>query len=187
MTLPAKSCPECGETKPLVAFHKDARKSLGVRSRCRDCANAHAREYARTRYATNKTAVLDANRRYYERNRSKVDAIRKAWAGRHPEIAKARGARWVKANPEKHREKCARRRARLVAATVDRVDYQRIRERDEMLCHLCGDPVEPADLHFDHVVPLSRGGAHSEDNIAVAHGFCNLSKGTRLVEELAWR
>jgi 5-methylcytosine-specific restriction endonuclease McrA len=42
--------------------------------------------------------------------------------------------------------------------------------------------VDPANWHLDHVVPLSRGGEHSYANVQVAHPFCNLSKGPRLIE-----
>lgn len=44
--------------------------------------------------------------------------------------------------------------------------------------------MKKSERHLDHVIPLSRGGAHSEDNIRVTHARCNLKKGTKLVEEL---
>lgn len=45
-----------------------------------------------------------------------------------------------------------------------------------MRCHICKKKVRDADLHFDHVIPLSKGGEHSELNVAVAHGRCNVRK-----------
>jgi len=33
------------------------------------------------------------------------------------------------------------------------------------------------DLHFDHVVPLSKGGPHTTENIRPSHSTCNLKKG----------
>lgn len=46
-------------------------------------------------------------------------------------------------------------------------------------CVYCGSPYE----HADHVIPLSRGGAHSRDNLVPACAACNLSKGAKLLEE----
>ncbi len=39
-------------------------------------------------------------------------------------------------------------------------------------------------LHVDHVVPLSRGGSDTEDNVVIACSSCNLSKGSKLL--CAW-
>lgn len=50
-------------------------------------------------------------------------------------------------------------------------------------CAYCGTPGD--DLTMDHVVPLSRGGAHAPENIAPACRSCNASKGAKLLEE--WR
>lgn len=56
--------------------------------------------------------------------------------------------------------------------------------RDGWLCHLCGNPVPPELEHpdplcasVDHVVPLSRGGDDTAENVACSHLVCNLSKG----------
>jgi len=44
------------------------------------------------------------------------------------------------------------------------------------------DQIEPPDLHFDHVIPLSKGGPHTYDNIRPAHSWCNMRKGTKLLD-----
>ncbi len=38
----------------------------------------------------------------------------------------------------------------------------------------------PAMASVDHIVPLSKGGEHTVDNLQLAHFRCNLSKGNRL-------
>jgi len=45
-----------------------------------------------------------------------------------------------------------------------------------MICHICRKKVRLSQLHFDHVIPLAKGGEHSERNIAVSHGRCNQRK-----------
>lgn len=94
---------------------------------------------------------------------------------------------WVKANREKAREQVRRRYARKKAVTVEPVDYEAVLARDGMTCHLCtGEIAGLDDLHFDHVVPISRGGAHSMANVKPAHETCNLRKHDKLISELDW-
>lgn len=52
--------------------------------------------------------------------------------------------------------------------------------RDGFKCVYCGSP---DDLTFDHVVPRSKGGRTSWDNIVTACSPCNLRKGGRMPSE----
>jgi len=55
--------------------------------------------------------------------------------------------------------------------------------RDGGRCVYCG----AAATSLDHVVPKSRGGAHSWDNVVSACGRCNHVKADRGIAELGWR
>lgn len=65
-------------------------------------------------------------------------------------------------------------------------------DRDKWTCYLCGDPVEeslrgtrdPLAPEIDHVVPISRGGDHSAENVRCAHRRCNSLKNSLLLPEL---
>jgi HNH endonuclease len=48
--------------------------------------------------------------------------------------------------------------------------------RDGGRCRQCGSTHE---LHFDHVIPLSRGGTNSVANIQLLCGVCNRAKGAK--------
>jgi 5-methylcytosine-specific restriction endonuclease McrA len=52
--------------------------------------------------------------------------------------------------------------------------------RDGFKCNYCG---APEDLTFDHVVPRSRGGKTTWENIVTACSPCNLKKGGRSLKE----
>lgn len=55
---------------------------------------------------------------------------------------------------------------------------QQVIARHGMVCHICREPIKSqADLHIDHIVPRSRGGSDSIENLAPAHDGCNLRKG----------
>jgi hypothetical protein len=47
------------------------------------------------------------------------------------------------------------------------------------LCGICGLPVSFADMHIDHVVPVSLGGDDDWDNLQPSHMPCNVAKGGR--------
>ncbi len=55
--------------------------------------------------------------------------------------------------------------------------------RDRFLCQYCGGQYPAEDLTFDHVVPRSRGGRTTWDNVVTACQSCNLTKGDRLLRE----
>ena len=49
---------------------------------------------------------------------------------------------------------------------------------------MTGKPGWQSGLHLDHVVPTSLGGGNTVANVGPTHGFCNISKGDKMVEEL---
>ena len=55
--------------------------------------------------------------------------------------------------------------------------------RDRFACQYCGDNFPTHDLTFDHLVPRSRGGWTTWENVVTACSSCNLMKGSRLPEE----
>ena len=93
----------------------------------------------------------------------------------------------VERNREAYNRRNAARRAlergANVGETFTRTD---IFDRDGWICQLCLAPIDwrlsgrgrfaPA---LDHIVPLSRGGSHSWDNVQASHSGCNASKQDR--------
>lgn len=77
-----------------------------------------------------------------------------------------------------------RRRVLLAeAAQGPAVLRREIFDRDDWTCQLCGLEIyesstypDPDSPSIDHIVPLSRGGAHSQENVQAAHLICNQMK-----------
>ena len=57
--------------------------------------------------------------------------------------------------------------------------------RDGFACQYCSHRYPAPDLTFDHVIPRSRGGRTTWENVVTACGTCNLRKGSRLPRECA--
>jgi 5-methylcytosine-specific restriction endonuclease McrA len=80
----------------------------------------------------------------------------------------------------------ARRRAQQLATKTARISYERIVSFHGMICSICGEGIteQKGELSFDHVIPLIRGGTHTEDNLRPAHTVCNRRKNRRLPSEV---
>lgn len=75
-------------------------------------------------------------------------------------------------------------RRRDAVRTGDRITLSALMSRDDRRCHLCGGTTywSKGPLHdkyptIDHLVPISQGGTHTWDNVALAHRGCNLRRG----------
>ncbi|HEX7164373.1 MAG TPA: HNH endonuclease [Trebonia sp.] len=80
------------------------------------------------------------------------------------------------------------RRAAMAGVGSEKFLAAEIFERDGWKCWICGltatrDPAkgDPMGATMDHVVPISKGGAHTRANVRCAHLICNLKKGDRIV------
>ena len=59
-------------------------------------------------------------------------------------------------------------------------------KRDGGICQICGKPTDANDIKaghigkayptLDHIIPLSKGGSHTWDNVQLAHMSCNAGK-----------
>lgn len=96
------------------------------------------------------------------------------------------------AGKARKREDKARRRALTRGAAADRIDPIKVFDRDKWRCHLCGCKT-PRELRgsyshnapeLDHVVPLSKGGAHTWGNVKCACRACNGAKSDKPMGQL---
>ena len=159
-------------TRNLVYYsaHVDA-----MRQRARVYCAAHKEErnaYARQWYADNTKWWKERNKAWLAANPDKADHMKQK--------TNERRRRWEREHPEKARDKCVRRRARLLAASIIAyVDRNRVWERDGGKCHICGKRCNAGNWHLDHLIPLSLGGTHEYCNVAVSHPACNAARGNK--------
>jgi 5-methylcytosine-specific restriction endonuclease McrA len=153
-----KTCTKCRGEGP---FYKDRKQVDGLSVWCAECMRVQTR-------------------RYRANNPEQVKAATKAWVRANPQKKAQTLRRWKKNNPEKDRQSSLavhrRRRARLrgVATTLTAAQWKETLEYFNYACAYCLRTDAP--LEMDHVVPVSRGGEHVQENVVPACKSCNVSK-----------
>ena len=153
------------ELKPcgtLSAYARHIRKREVPCQPCKDANAARRRDY----YSKNKKVIYERNRAWAKKNRDKI----------RPAV----------------RRNVAKRKTLKLQGNYEKYTEQQVFDAYGYLCYLChgeidfdaprgscGENWEMA-LHFDHVIPLSKGGSDSLENIRPSHAICNMKKGSRL-------
>lgn len=151
-----KTCARCKRLLALTSefWHRDSNRPDGYDRQCKECKRARRADL-------------------YSRN---------------AEAEKALVREWRRENPDKHRAQHSTRRARKYDnGPVESISYFIVFQRDCGQCKLClldvdKNAVYPDPLAgtIDHVIPLSKGGTHTYDNVQLAHSICNSRKGNRI-------
>lgn len=88
---------------------------------------------------------------------------------------------------ERRKANYQKRRALKLQLPADDIRPIDVYERDGWVCGICSEAVEPGlswpdpmSPSLDHVMPLSLGGHHVMENVALAHLSCNVRKGNRV-------
>jgi 5-methylcytosine-specific restriction endonuclease McrA len=117
---------------------------------------------------------------HYAAHREEKAVYDAAYRAAHREERLAYDAAYAAKNRDKIRDKVGRHRSRKADAFIESVDRQVVFTRDAGTCGICQQGVESANWHLDHVIPLSKGGQHSYDNVQVSHPSCNQRKSSKL-------
>lgn len=79
------------------------------------------------------------------------------------------------------------RRKNAGSLTVDDLInvYERNKYRNNgvLVCYLCGKVIKGESGNIEHKTPIIRGGFNVMENLDIAHGACNKSKGAKTYEE----
>ena len=133
------------------------------------------------------------NRRYYEKNKAKENARRHKYYKDNKEFSKQFIKNWRDKNPDVVRAAINRRRARKNNADSDGWTESQVMELYGNSCHICNKQINilatrragqngwEEGLHFDHVIPLAKGGSDTIDNIRPSHALCNIKKGYKII------
>lgn len=78
-------------------------------------------------------------------------------------------------------------RYELIPRAPVRLTRRNLMLRDEFQCQYCAKRPPVRDLNIDHILPRSRGGPDTWENLVTACRTCNLRKGYRTPEEAGMR
>lgn len=183
-------CRACGQEKPatLEYFHADKVFAHGLRSTCKECANAGKREYYHTHPELKKWNAEYARNRPLEIREARLAYVRE-WHHLNRERINLRVRAYRKTGKEKARRRIetSNRQALKRQAAGTHTDQQ-IKEqytRQKNRCYWCKTDLrkEIRTPHIDHILPLSRGGSNNIDNLVIACHRCNESRNNRLPHE----
>jgi 5-methylcytosine-specific restriction endonuclease McrA len=165
MSYKTKACQICG---------KEYQPTNGRQKYCTECAPAAAAKKQKVSRA-----------KWNRAHREKEKAYSAKYREENAEKVKATVAKWCKENPERCAVMFSKRRALKYANTpLDQMlmstEWLVVLAEAAGHCHYCD---QVAKLTIDHVIPLSRGGKDSKDNIVAACLHCNTSKGNKTLEE----
>lgn len=158
------------------------------------------RQYFRDWYLKNKEKVKDKSRQWYSENPDKAklkdrrykqlnrDLLKKRSRGyyaKNPLKNKIRNQRWRLANKWRCRMWVMKRVALKKKVSINSrgiSDWiRRVRSMATAVCYYCKNTFPMGMIHFDHIIPLSKGGPHSLDNLCTSCAPCNSSKGSKLI------
>ena len=173
-----KTCNRCGLVKPAIEFRSHRRTDGdGYYNQCQECERAYHRSVHESR--------KEYQRNYIAANRGRVYATQKAWKVRNRDHCLAwrrehdKRPKWRLYNRvQQHRRRVGK------DTTVTTEQIQELMGR-QTKCYYCGKPFNTKrKATIEHVIPLSKGGAHDISNIVLACGPCNFKKQNKIVRLL---
>ena len=155
--------------------------------KCQPCKDAH--KVVIKKYYSEYSESIKNNRRIkYSLNKELERFKRKEYYSKNSEKEKLRERIYKKNNPHIKRESERRRRAKKFENGFEPYKETQVLEIYGKDCHICLRPIDLSaprqpglhgweiGLHIDHVIPLSKGGPDTIDNVRPAHGSCNVKK-----------
>lgn len=149
---------------------------------------AHARYRASSKGKETKRAwglrrKPEERREEYLGNRETILRRSRQWRADHPGATWLQVQSWAARNPEAYKASELNRRARRAGATkrLDAGAVSALLVKQSHGCAYCRQAL--VKFHVDHILPLSRGGEHVIENLALACPACNLRKNSKTAEE----
>lgn len=172
-------CKKCGEIIETTSTN-------AIRRKCCDTCKFKAIEFEKQKKQEEKEKLLNARKELNELERELKELEK-----RYKRIVSAYNTRQNKKAERKRRELRREKRIKTNGKMDSGISIQRVYARDNGVCYLCGKRCDFSDHKItkegyfivgnnypsiEHVIPLSKGGTHTWDNVRLAHMICNSLK-----------
>lgn len=194
--METKHCPSCNEDKPRSEFFSDRRNKNGLSSYCKACTAIRTTKYReknrdkvnlwareQTKRDTEKRIASGwVPRRTGEEVKQHKKEYQKEWRKNNL----SRLADWFrnyrKKNPEYYRDADRKKKykRRGAVGSYTQAQFRELCERYGNCCLRCGRT--DVKLTPDHVVPISKGGSNTIDNLQPLCMECNNWKRTQTID-----
>lgn len=183
-------CRTCKECKPDSEFNKEPRVKSGRTASCTCCTRNHSKLSAQKsrKDPEKRKKILLATRKCCQKHGDKYLELARQYKKKNSIRLHNELRQWKNNNRDKvllHAKTYAHNKRMRLKGEYARTDSKTL----ELIivfwgnkCAYCGGKYEA----IDHVVPISKGGKHSSDNLLPACRKCNASKYVRDVEEFGF-
>ena len=139
------------------------------------------RKWHKENYKRNRDVLLEKSKKYYKENKEDRFLYMKKWYEKNRERCNGYAREWQKtekgrANQQRARTK-RRNRERNIVNTLTAQEWLDILEAYNYRCAYCGCKFEIENVPTkDHIIPISKGGDNTKENIVPACKSCNSKK-----------
>lgn len=194
---PGKICTKCKTWKPVEQFSKRSKRLDGYNSHCKECHNA----INRTLYWRDVERVREENRakqkrlsqlekhkvrrqRYRQEHLEHLLELNRKHRRVNPGYYLEHSKKWREQNPEKVKARDHARRAFKAGQpeSFTAEEWREVKQRYNYMCLRCRRREPEIKLTADHVVPVSKGGSGTIDNIQPLCKSCNSAKSTFTID-----
>lgn len=177
-----KQCPKCGKTKFVTAFYKNKSRKDGLATACKSCHDAMSKKWIDENIDYKRSRV--AKKRRDERPHYRE--LEKHYWDNAPDDKKEAKLNRVRVWRKSNRDKCnqySRNRASWMKGGDGKItvsEFSALCERYGNVCLCCKR--SDVELTIDHVVPLSKGGSNTIDNVQPLCRTCNSRKNNKTID-----
>lgn len=193
--LSSGRCIQCSKLYHAKWYANNSDKRIAQTTLWRKENPEKSREYSSNWYHRNSEKTKEYSSLYYINNREKIKKYSLDWSANNPEKVKTRSAKYYEDNVEKillnakeyrdnnkelfriiYKNRKARRKSNGGKLSKDIVE--KLMKLQKGKCPCCRLPLGN-DFHIDHIIPLSKGGTNTDDNVQLLRAKCNLQKNAK--------
>ena len=149
--------------------------------------NAH-RKVGKVECLECRAFVNARSKSYYHANKEKFTAAKKRWQLNNLDKFRTYNRKSYQKNPSKAIIRSRNRKIKMMGNGTAPYTLEQVLDKYGAVCYLCEVAIDLSlprkigidgwemGLHLDHIIPVSKGGQDSLDNVAPTHAICNLNK-----------